>query len=597
MVSCWAMASEPARVPESRQAAAPLRSDPVARTTPVPLLAVNAAPGQVTKESADFSVWQVDSMEKVFREAALPNLPRGDLTIDAARNEVISAQVVVWCKEPMEKVACRAGTLKLGAGQPIPAPRVRWVGYVPVGTDWKQISGPFKPFPDPLMENAPEKIEPGMAQPIWLTYKIPADSAPGLYQGEVEVEATIQGKVRAMKFPLRIQVYAAKLPDTRTLKVSNWTWFDNSGVAKLCGVEEVYSEPFWKLMEVVAQNMAAHRQNVIFTPLQGGWSQNDLITAKVNPQGKLEIDFTLFDRWVTIFRAAGVDGLIEGVQLARPNKRGGKNYIADGGHFKSVAWKIEEGKAVRVWLGSMSEEYDQYLALYLPALQKHLEAKGWLKSYVQHIYDEPQPSHAETYNLFVKRVKQYAPWIRIIDAVSTDKVLASVDIMVPLYGAAFTPKAVAERVRAKDKELWFYTCIAPSPLNRFISEPPTHPRLLHWANFTTHTTGYLHWGYNWWIERKDPLQGRWKLRPGDEWLVYPKPGGVLDSIRSEAILEGLQDHELLVTLAARDATAAERIGKMPGRHNAKSKETTGPRRDSVETLRAARKELLQALSE
>lgn len=495
----------------------------------------------------------------------------------------------------MEKVTCRASTLKLGAGQPIPAPRVRWVGYVPVGTDYKGIGGPKKLFPDPLLENAPEKIEPGMAQPIWLTYKIPADTAPGLYQGAVEVEATIQGKVQATKVPLRIQVYAAKLPDTRTLKASNWTWFDNDSVAKLCGVEKVYSEPFWRLMEVVAQNMAAHRQNVILTPLQGGWSQNDLITAKVNPQGKLEFDFTQFDRWVTIFRAAGVDGLIEGVQLARPNR--GKIVIKDGGHFKSVAWKIEDGKAVRVWLGSLSEEYNQYLALYLPALQKHLEAMGWLKNYVQHVFDEPQEAHAATYNQLVTRIKLHAPWIKIIDAVTTDKVFASVDILVPLYGAGNTPKAVAERERAKDKELWFYTCIAPSPLNRFISEPLTHPRLLHWANLTTHTTGYLHWGFNWWIYRNNPLEGHWKLRPGDEWLVYPKPGGILDSIRYEAMLEGLQDHELLVTLAARDATAAERIGKMPGRHNAKSKAATGPRRDSVETLRAARKELLQALSE
>jgi hypothetical protein len=57
------------------------------------------------------------------------------------------------------------------------------------------------------------------------------------------------------------------------------------------------------------------------------------------------------------------------------------------------------------------------------------------------------------------------------------------------------------------------------------------------------------------------------------------------------MLEGLQDHELLVTLAARDAKAAERISKAVGRNSKES-----PHRDSVETLRAARKELLKALS-
>jgi hypothetical protein len=560
----------------------------------IALMVFSAALGQAATDQSGLMAWQVDSMVKIYTDVVPPAEATNQVLIDAARNEVISAQVVAWCKDPMAKLTCRASALRMGAGQPIPAPQVRWVGYVPVGTDYKGTGGPKKPAPDPLLETVPDTIESGTPQSIWLTYKIPVDTEPGLYQGEVVVEATIQGKVQAITVPLRIQVYAAKLPDTRTLKVSNWTFFDSTVVAKLCGVEEVYSEPFWKLMEAVAQNMAAHRQNVILTPLQGMWSSNDLVTAKVNPQGKLELDFTQFDRWVTIFRAAGVDGLIEGVQLARPNR--GSVVVKDGGHFKSVAWKVEDGKAVRVWLGSLSEEYDQYLAFYLPALQKHLEEKGWLKSYVQHVYDEPQPSHAETYNEVVKRVRKHAPWIRIIDAISTEKVYKSVDIMVPLYGGMMKTAAV-ERERVKEKELWFYTCIAPSPLNRFIGEPLTHPRLLHWVNFQTQTTGYLHWGYNWWIGRKDPIKGNWKLRPGDEWIVYPKPGGVLDSIRFEAMLEGLQDHELLVALAARDAKAAERISKAVGRGSKEYKEGTGPKRDSVEALRSARRELLKALSE
>jgi hypothetical protein len=561
----------------------------------IALMVFSAAVGQAATDQSGLMAWQVDSMQKIFKDAVPPAEATHHVLIEVARNEVVSAQVVAWCKEPMEKVTCLANPLKLGAGQPIPAPRVRWVSYVPVRVG-KWMGGPLRPrpcdYPDPLLENAPATNGPGTPQLIWLTYKIPADTAPGLYQGEVVVEATIQGKVKAVTVPLRIQVYAAKLPDTRTLKVTNWTFFDSAEVAKLCGVEEVYSEPYWKLMEAVAQNMAAHRQNAILTPLQGSWSSNDLVTAKVNQQGKLELDFTHFDRWVSIFRAAGVDGLIEGVQLARPNR--GSVIVKDGGFFKSVAWKVEDGKAVRVWVGSLSEDYDQYLALYLPALRKHLEEKGWLKSYVQHVYDEPQEAHAETYNLLAKRIKKYAPWIRVIDAVSTDKVLESVDIMVPLYGAGFTKKAIAERERAKEKELWFYTCIAQSPLNRFIEEALTHPRLLHWANFQTKTTGYLHWGYNWWIGRKNPLAGQFhpKLLAGDDWIVYPKPGGVLDSIRFEAMLEGLQDHELLVTLAARDAKAAELIctGLMS------IKKDSGQRRDSVESLRAARRELLKALS-
>ena len=54
--------------------------------------------------------------------------------------------------------------------------------------------------------------------------------------------------------------------------------------------------------------MAAHRQNVIITPLMG------LVDARVTYRG-LDYDFTNFDRWVETFQHAGAIGYIEGSHL------------------------------------------------------------------------------------------------------------------------------------------------------------------------------------------------------------------------------------------------------------------------------------------
>jgi len=74
--------------------------------------------------------------------------------------------------------------------------------------------------------------------------------------------------------------------------------------------------------------------------------------------------------------------------------------------------------------------------------------------------------------------------------------------------------------------------------------------------------------------------------------VYPGKGDVLDSIRSEAMLEGIQDYELLGLLACRDRAAAEAIVRklvwLPEAGGVAFDET-------VDRLREARRLLLEAL--
>lgn len=583
-------------------------------------LALNARGGSLPP-APPFSVWPVDSMEKVFKDTPAPASPAAAMSLDAARNEVISGQAVVRCPVALDKLVCSVSPLLVDTqSAQIPSPQIRFVGYVPVQRgDSPHFSLRERPcdYPDPLLEVPPVTVPANTTQPIWLTIHVPSNAVPGLYRGSIVIEASANGRLQHVSLPLQVRVYAATLPRKRTLSVSNWSWFDTPEVAALCGVKEVFSEPYWKLMEAVAADMAAHRQTSILTPtVAWTWKRDDpltardLITCTIGKNGQLAFDFSLFDRWVRLFRAAGVDGLIEGGTLAK-SKRHDKV-------FRTIIWKIDQGKAVKDNVDSTSPACEAFLAAYLPALQAHLQAQGWLTNYVQHVMDEPNGMRKAVYVKVAGYVRKYAPKLRILDAVQFTDLVGSIDVWAPTLPCFIREQRFFAERRAKGEEVWFYTCLipaGPASLNRFVEYPLTRVRLLHWLNYAGGATGYLHWGYNWWIGRTNPMEGKWLLEPGDEWSVYPKPDGVLDSIRTEAMLEGIQDYELLQLLASKDHKAADALCaslvRIPS-PTADSRSAIEARQqrppvgemgskgyefdDSVTALRTARRALLTALS-
>jgi len=131
--------------------------------------------------------------------------------------------------------------------------------------------------------------------------------------------------------------------------------------------------------------------------------------------------------------------------------------------------------------------------------------------------------------------------------------------------------------------------------NRFIEQPLIKTRLLHWINFRYGITGYLHWGYNHWTADSPfthttrPHGGPPYLPAGDPWIVYPGADGPLDSIRFEAMRDGIVDHELLSMFAEKDAPAAQALA---GRFIIAFDQY----QTDVAQFRAARRELLDTLA-
>jgi hypothetical protein len=341
------------------------------------------------------------------------------------------------------------------------------------------------------------------------------------------------------------------------------------------------SDAYYALLRRYGHNLAEHRHNVaLISPLA-------LAHYSVGSNGLLAIDFGRFDRWVQIFKEEGVIGRIEGGHI------GGRKGSWES-EFVVTVQQVKEGKVVSSHADPASPEADAFYARFFPALMAHLQSKGWRDGYLQHLADEPIAGNIASYRAMAALARKYALGLRIVEACHTKDLVGAVDVWVPQLNYLHQDFAhYQQRQRAGD-EVWFYTCVFPQGeyANRFIEQPLIKTRLLHWINFRYGVTGYLHWGYNHWTQDSPFTHttrahgGPPYLPAGDPWIVYPGKDGPLDSIRFEAMRDGIADYELLCLVAEKNPDAARRL---VGQHV-----LDFDRYDTdVGKFRAARRELLQ----
>jgi hypothetical protein len=236
---------------------------------------------------------------------------------------------------------------------------------------------------------------------------------------------------------------------------------------------------------------------------------------------------------------------------------------------------VEGGQVVSKQLDPDDPRAEQFLESFLTALYGHLKEKGWEKQYIQHVSDEPHDREAAVYNRYSKLIHKYLPGVPTIDAVGLDQDISFFadvcTIWVPVL-SSFDHQLETIRTHVEGGgQAWFYTCIGPQGryLNRFIDLPLVKTQLLHWMNFRYDLTGFLHWGGSSWgpkpFENVQTVinDNRTLLPAGDNAIIYPNPEklSVLSSIRLEAMREGIEDYELLVMLAGKDAARARELAK------------------------------------
>ncbi len=555
---------------------------------------------QVSAQDKSFEVYQVDPLIKVLKER---NYFRDQAdTVRVARGETASVQLVIRANKDIDGLSAIVRGISNGSST-LQQHEVRWVGYVKVGRKYKNPSKDILHsvsdyFPDPLFDDTTMSIHQGEVEPLWISVPIPLNATPGVYKGTVAISGRSRGRA-VVKKSFYIKVYPVAVPGT-SLWITNWMSFAPGNLAYMNNGTpvETFSPLYWKLLEKFAVMAGSHGQNMY--RIYPVW-----LTKYTLNNGQYDFDFSNFDKEVELFKKAGNLKRIEGGHLAWRSGNWADPYFVEvpvkekkNTDISSPGASIvKESNGMHfVELPLSDPRAERFLTQFLPALKGHLQAKGWLDKYVQHIGDEPVDGNAASYKAISEYVKKYLPGVKILDAVTASKSLSgSIDIWCPVLDLFGRDYSFFEKLRKQGKEIWFYTCVIPQGnyANRFIELPLVQTRILHWIDFKYHATGYLHWGFNFWSGFDNPLEEtarhRGMLPGGDCFIVYPGYHKLYSSIRLEAMRDGIYDYELLKMLQKKDADEAQAIvGSVVLNFDEYDSE--------VQYFRKMRKELLEALS-
>ncbi|MBU4201157.1 MAG: DUF4091 domain-containing protein [Verrucomicrobia bacterium] len=590
---------------------------------------------EIGKASGPF-LWAVDSLVKVFRNQPAP-AEAGRIVLDAARGESVSAQIVVTAgRKSLRGLAIRLESGRRGTGSELPIHDIRYVGYIPIKKNsWRlqQVEllrqAPCE-IPDVLFEQPPDEIPLGENQPVYVTIQVAPDAAVGVWHGRLIVTADAAYEA---EIPIALHVYGVNLPNERT--AISGSLFQN-GMGALTPEEEAlfrqspdvadvpksadsedgqrrsflerqfgirtFSDEYWELMTAFAREMGTHRQNgITISPLA--------LTEKSVHDGRLVFDFSRFDRFVEIFKHAGGCDEMNFCSLATRDE-------LRHAHFNApyLVGRICEAKDGKVSFGEARPEhprFEHFLSRWLPALERHLEEKGWLDSSAQHLCTEPSHLHAEQYQVLRKLCRKYAPKLRQVDAYfywhdpqcevnywlpHTDYYASHLEFFrgrkaagdrVGIYADGTTGGAAEEAVGIYRDER-----VGGAVFQHYLDLSLMKMRVIFWYCFVERLRGWYYWAWNEW--ENDPFRScpRDYVSPGAGWLVYPsqRPAlGVYSSVRAEQLLESIQDCELLRVLENRNPSKAREIA-------VKVMRSAHDYERDIGAFRAAKRQLLENLA-
>ena len=479
-------------------------------------------------QAAPPECFAVSDLVRVFSDGYGCPEPGKTMDLFGIRNEYLSGQCVIKANQNIEHITVSLGPLRHANGSTVlPADAVSWnfVGSILIAENTPKYrktdlirTAPAR-FPDYLAEDKELSLKKGEYGAVYLTVRVPPDAKEGDYAASL----TVRSDQGSASLPVHLTVYPLTLPDERHLMVTEW--YSTNRFKQFHGIDSSDSERFYEMLGLYAQNMAEHRQNVFRVSL-------DLIAFKRNEQGKLEYDFSRFDKWADVFWNTGHMDLLETGFVAR---------FGEGG-WSSNEITLRDFR-VQSAGGSITIPGKEFLPEFLPALENHLKAKGWLEKTVFHIADEPSNHNIMDWREASQFVHRYGPALRRMDAIESTHCLDGLEIWVPKLDHLATWYDAYRKAQDQGNELWFYTVgifQKGSLPNKTADVPLIESRILHWLNYRYGLKGYLHWGFNQWTD--DPFEAPGQHR-GDGWHVYPKKDGLLDSLRWEQMRNGIQDYE------------------------------------------------------
>lgn len=487
-----------------------------------------------------FQAWPMNIEVRAFPGTFSREPDMRVITLEGLANEILSAQVIVKSRVDIEGLSGQLSDLTGSAGGIVPAGRVRYGAYLPVDETMTLTA-------DPLLEADAVDVPANVAQAVWLTIKVPAETAPGRYTGRLRLSASGQQEV----FDLQLAVLPGVLPNPSDWNFYLNIWQDPSGVARAHQVE-VWSEEHWTLLEDYAENFVAHGMDVITASIvydpwdsQTGYPYDTMVEwnypgeYRLGGADQFTWDFSIFDRYVELMMAAAMDEKIDCFSMVKgpwiTTKADIRYFDTQSGRYRTVISTLGDNPWREIW------------SAFLPVFKAHLVVKGWFDRTYLAFDEKPKDGMRIIYDFLIDE----APDFKVSIAGGypgderkwSDEVILHIDdLLDEKVLASYTP--LIEKMRAEDRYISFYTACEPYYPNVFLFSQLREARLLPWLAWKHNLSGYLRWAVSAFPEDVW-TQPNYKWHSGDMYFVYPGKDGPLDGMRWELFRQGIQDYEVL----------------------------------------------------
>ncbi len=501
----------------------------------------------------------VSSLEKVF---CRQNLTCKEIyTVSGARGEKIAFQLVCQASEITH---IQIDYELPWADQDIFA--IREVGLVPsfnpaVADDPYIISSEPGLYPDPLlkMQDNRTRISAKNWHSFWCSVDIPQNMRPGKYEIKFHIFTPQDLKIWLPPemhhyTSIIIEVLPFELPEQQLI-CTNWFHYDCLAIKYNV---DIWSEEYWKLLEVYFQNMVAHGINMIMTPL---WTAPlDTAINEERPTAQLlqisyfnneyQFDFSRLERYLQLAKKCGFKYFEMPHAFTQWGAKACPKIVAEtasGNNEKIFGWHTAANSA----------EYRNFLQSLMPQLLQVFKKYDLNKENTFfHISDEPTDKMLQEYSYASNLLRQLIENYPLIDALSHVELYRQGVIEIPIP----TVEVIDDFTDENLPQRWLYYCgcnYKNGVPNCAFGMPSIRNRIIGILMYVYQIEGFLHWSYNFWFSQnslnydldpyKDPEAGK-GFTGGDVCRVYPGDNGPVDSLHYEIFAEALQDLRALQLL-------------------------------------------------
>ncbi len=415
------------------------------------------------------------------------------LALAGGRNEVADGQIALFAAgHPWRNVRVSFSGLKGPGGAVIGGSGLRWRRIASVRTQTPGYQTRYVGlWPDPLLPAAPFDVNARGRAFAWVDLHIPPNAKAGHYAGTLTLSSSGEA---AQKVPVSLRVWGYAMPRQNHVRTAFGTGFQGSHALDDGAVKD---------------DLLSHR----LTPIEcvGG----PRLVPPSGPGQAQTWDWTDFDRTMTKRLAQGMTGFAVDAPRKAPE---------------------------------IAQVY-----------QEHLSRKGWLRYAYVYVADEPTADQLPALNQTLAEYKRAAPGIPLlVTARGYPQALTLVDIwcacIIPERSDYFQPDG-SVREQQRGRASWWYPAYpshAPS-INLWTDYPLLDDRIWPWLTWKQNVDGMLYWATTNWQNVGDPLADARTFSDanGDGELIYPDAQGKpIDSLRLEALRDGMQDYEVFCLLEA-----------------------------------------------